>query len=118
MIHGIDSIRSVTRKLSNWKAPGPDGVVGFWFKMVSALPDVMAAKLQLCLSSGKVSLWMVKSRTLRIQNDPKKGTAASNYRPIACLPIIWKLLTGIFSDKIYDHLVDKELLPDEQNITP
>ena len=27
---------------------------------------------------------------------------------------MWKLLTGIFADKIYDHLVDKDLLPDEQ----
>ena len=56
----------------------------------------------------------MKGRTVLMQKDPKKGTIASNYRPIAGLPIMWKLLTGIFSDKIYDHLVDKDLLPDEQ----
>ena len=83
MIIDVDAVRSVTRKLSNWKAPGPDGVVGYWFKKVSALHEVMAAKLQLCLSSGKVPLWMVKGRTVLIQKDPKKGTVASNYRPIA-----------------------------------
>ena len=88
VIIDVDSIRSVTRKLSNWKVPGPDGVVGFCFMKVSALHDVMAAKLQLCLSSGKVPLWMVKGRTVLIQKDPKKGTFAGNYRPIACLPII------------------------------
>ena len=60
---------------------------------------------------------MIKGRTVFIQKDPKKGTVAGNYCPIACLPIIWKLLTGTFSDKIYDHLVDKDLLPDEQTIT-
>ena len=59
-------------------------------------------------------LWMVKGRTVLIQKDPKKGIAASNYRPIACLPIMWKILTGIFADKIYDHLAENDLLPDEQ----
>ena len=36
-----------------------------------------------------------------------------NYRPIACLPIMWKLLTGIFAEQIYDHLKDNNLLLDE-----
>ncbi len=49
-----------------------------------------------------------------IQKDPAKGKAADNYRPIACLPLIWKLLTGICADKIYDHLRDNNLLPEEQ----
>ena len=57
---------------------------------------------------------MVKGRTVLIQKDPAKGRAASNYRPIACLPLMWKLLTGIFAEKIYDHLHANSLLPDEQ----
>ena len=46
--------------------------------------------------------------------DKSKGTRVGNYRPIACLPIMWKVLTGIFADKIYDHLDENNLLPDEQ----
>ena len=53
-------------------------------------------------------------RIVLIQKDPSKGTVASNYRPIACLPIMWKLLTGMFAESIYDHLDDQKLLPDEQ----
>ena len=68
----------------------------------------------MCLENGKVPLWMVKGRTVLIQKDLKKGTVASFYRPIACLPIMWKLLTGMFSEKIYDHLDEQNLLPDEQ----
>ena len=66
----------------------------FGSKKVSALHDDMASMLQLCLASGKVPLWMVKGRTVLVQRDPKKETVASNYCPIACLPIMWKLLTG------------------------
>ena len=32
LIIDVDSVRAVVRKLSNWKAPGPDGAVRFWFK--------------------------------------------------------------------------------------
>ena len=45
LVIDVEAVRSVTRKLSNWKAPGPDGVVGFWFKKITALHDVMAIKL-------------------------------------------------------------------------
>ena len=110
----VEMVRSGVRRLSNWKAPGPYGVVGFWFKKLTSLHPVMAGKLQLCLENGKVPLWMVKGRTVLIQKDPSKGTVASNYRPIACLPIMWKLLTGMFAESIYDHLDDQKLLPEEQ----
>ena len=35
-------------------------------------------------------------------------------RPIACLPLMWKLLTSIFSETMYAHLSSQELLPNEQ----
>ena len=43
-----------------------------------------------------------------------KRTEVGNYRPIACLNLIWKFLTGIISDKLYDHLEENKLLPEEQ----
>ena len=42
------------------------------------------------------------------------GSIATNFRPITCLPLIWKLLTGILADELYQHLDSKELLPEEQ----
>ena len=35
------------------------------------------------------------------QKDKSKGNVASNYRPITCLPIMWKSLTGVIPDQIY-----------------
>ena len=34
-----------------------------------------------------------KRKTTLIQKDRKKGTAPNNYRPITCLPMMWKILT-------------------------
>ena len=53
-------------------------------------------------------------RTLLIMKDAKKGKVASNYRSVTCLPVMWKLLTGIFAEKIYNHLLQNTLLPNEQ----
>ena len=58
--------------------------------------------------------WMLKGRTVLIHKDPAKGTVPSNYRPIACLQLMWKLLTRIFADKIYDHLLMNSILSYEQ----
>ena len=39
----------------------------------------------------------------------------SNFRPIICLPLIWKLLTGILAEKLYEHLEKTNSLPWKQN---
>ena len=57
---------------------------------------------------------MTKGRTCLIQKDENKGNDVSNFRPITCLPLMWKLLTGILAEEVYTHLERKNLLPDEQ----
>ena len=44
--------------------------------------------------------WMTHGRTVLCQKDPRKGNTADNYRPITCLPLMWKLLTGVIADEI------------------
>lgn len=109
-----EDIRKCTSKMACWKAPGLDGVQGFWFKKLNSLHDRVSNHLQKCLETGNVPSWMVKGKTVLIMKDPRKGNDVGNYRPIACLPLMWKLLTGIFSEKIYDHLERSDLFVDEQ----
>ena len=53
-------------------------------------------------------------RAVLIQKNHAKGTKASIYRPTACLPLMWKLLLGIFADRVYTHLLDNQLFPEKQ----
>ena len=110
----IGVVKKGIGRMNNWRAPGPEMVRGFWFKKLGSLHLVLTDALKECVERGEVPEWMVKGRTVLLQKDPAKGRAASNYRPIACLPLMWKLLTGIFAEKIYDHLQTNSLLPDEQ----
>ena len=96
--------------MANWKAAGPDLVQGYWFKKLPGLQ----LHLQECVNQGNVPEWMVRGRTVLIQKDTTKGIQANNYRPIACLPIMWKLMTGIMGEKLYQHLETNGLLAYEQ----
>ena len=57
---------------------------------------------------------MAAGRTVLLLKDKSKGNEVSNYRPITCLPLMWKLLTSIVADEIYNHLVETDLLSEEQ----
>lgn len=97
--------------MANWRAAGPDLVQGYWFKMIHTR---LQEYLQDCIFQGNVPEWMIMGRRVLIQKDPAKGNQASNYRPIPRLPMIWKLLTEIMGEKLYQHVERDRLLVDEQ----
>ena len=109
----IDKLRAILRKIPNWTAPGPDNVQGFWLKSMKKLHERMALQLQECLDGRGIPEWMTKGRTVLLIKDKVKGNAVGNYRPIACLPIMWKVLTGIIAEYLYQHLHQSSLFPDE-----
>ena len=78
------------RKMPNWKALGPDGLHEFWLKKFTSLHQAMVKHLDDCIKTGDFPNWMLESRTVLIQKDARKGDAAGNYRPIACLNLLWK----------------------------
>ena len=44
--------------VSNWKAPGPDQVQGYWLKNFTSLHNGIEDQLQECVASGIVPSWM------------------------------------------------------------
>ena len=85
------------------KSPGPDLVQGFCLKNFSSLHKRVRLQVKECLDSGFVPSWLTRGRTSLLQKYKNKGNVASSYRPITCLPLIWKLWTGVISDQIYAH---------------
>ena len=108
------SLKKIIGRMPNWKSPGPDLVQGFWLKNFSSLHERVRLHLKECLDSGFVPSWLNRARTSLLQKDSSKDNVASNYRPITCLPLMWKLLTVVIADQIYPYLDQERLLPEEQ----
>ena len=109
-----ESLKKILGRMPNWKSPGPDLVQGFWLNNFSSLHGTVRSQLKECLDSGFVLSLLTKGRTALLQKDKSKSNIASNYRPITCFPLMWKLLSGVIADQIYGHLDQQKLLPEEQ----
>ena len=108
------NLKKILGRMPNWKSPGPDLVQGFWLKSFSSLHERVSLQLKECLHSGFVPRCLTRGRTSLLQKDQIKDNVASNYRPITCLPLMWKLLTSVIADQIYAHLGQEKLLPEKQ----
>ena len=55
-----------TKKISNWKTPGHDGIHGFWFKKFTAIHDRLALEMNRRLQDAQVPDWMTNGKTTLI----------------------------------------------------
>ena len=108
------SVKKQVKKMASWKSPGPDGLHGYWLKNFTTVHARLVEQLNEYPQHRMVPTWMTKGRTVLIIKDKEIGPAATKFRPITCLSLMWKLLTGVMSDEIYQHLESKRLLPSEQ----
>ena len=98
-----DDVETKLKSMPDWNGSGPDKIHGFWLRSFKAVHEVQVTVLNECIEEGDVPGWLVEVRTVLMLKDSKKGTEMGNYRPLACLNMIWKLLTGIIIGETYDH---------------
>ena len=85
-------IAQQSKKIANWRAPGPDGVQGYWFKNLSACHQRIADQLNEILKGDDIPERMTYGRTVFCLKNPSRGGVVDNFRPISCLPLMWKLM--------------------------
>lgn len=107
-------VEQAIRKSGSWKAPGLDGIANFWLKKLPVLHSHIARSYNNIIEQpDSIPTWLTQGITFLLPkndetHDPK------NYRPITCLPTLYKILTSVLSEKIYFHLEQHSLLPSEQ----
>ena len=85
----VEKIRKKCRKIPNWKAPGRDGVQGYWIKNLSSLDERVSSQMnRILMGEDDLPEWMTRGRTVPCQKNPKKGKTADHYRPITCFPLM------------------------------
>ena len=91
VVISVEKARKQCRKMPNWKAPGKDGIQGYWIKNLSNLHERIAIQMnKILMGKDSPPAWMTHGRTVLFQKDPRRGNVAENYRPITCLPLMWK----------------------------
>ena len=106
--------RRALRKARSWKSPGRDGIHCFWWKSFRNDASLLWELVKGVLDS-RVSIpdWLVMGRTVLI---PKRGCQGlpERYRPITCLNTFYKLLTGVVTAILEQHVVQNGILPPQQ----
>ena len=93
----------------------PDGVQGYSLKNFPALHERISTQMDGMINNEmNIPKWMKTGKTILCQKDPGKGNAVDNYRPFSGLPLLWKLMTGIIANSVYEYLEMYKLLPVEQ----
>ena len=70
----IRMVKQQVKKIPSWKAPGPDGVQGFWVKKLTSLHERIATQLNDLITNVKeIPLWMTTGKTVLCQKARQRG---------------------------------------------
>lgn len=109
-----NDINETTKRTHNWKSPGIDNIHNFWYKKLICIHSKMAALFNEILECpSKIPTFLMQGMTYLIQKDPNICNV-SNYRPITCLPTIYKIFTSIISHKINQHCIANNIITIQQ----
>ena len=109
-----EDIKDITDKLHNWKSPGIDKIHNFWFKQLTFLHSSLAKNISEIISGHQnIPEFIATGITYML---PKKSFSIqpSEYRPITCLPTIYKIITLLITQKINTHIENNNIIAEEQ----
>ena len=110
-----EQVLKAVNKTLNWKAPGQDKIQNFWYKQFTATHKHLAKCYTYLLTyPEQMPEFMTYGVTYLLPKTAEPSENPAKYRPITCLPTVYKILTSILTEKIYSHLDNNKLLDEEQ----
>ncbi|KAI5731489.1 hypothetical protein M8J77_010820 [Diaphorina citri] len=110
----LDDVTSTIKRTINWKSGGIDHIQNFWWKYFpSTHIYLMQFFNEFIENPDTIPEILTKGKTVLVfkKGDPKQS---QNYRPITCLLTIYKIFTSIIKSKVYQHVIDNNILAWEQ----
>ncbi|CAH0732035.1 unnamed protein product, partial [Brenthis ino] len=109
-----EQIKHSLSKMLNWKAPGQDKVQNYYLKYFTKMHDHLAMLYTRVLKwEEPLEDWLTTGKVILIPKNEDTENP-KNWRPIACLPSMYKLLTSILSDQLYAHCLGNNIMAPEQ----
>ncbi|CAF1657578.1 unnamed protein product [Adineta ricciae] len=107
--------QEVIKNLKPWKASGPDGIQGFWWKSFPSANTYLHKLVYHHLTTGTPlpQGWIANGRTVLLYKAGSRDDP-SNFRPITCLNTCYKILTGYIAIYMSRYINERNMLPIEQ----
>jgi hypothetical protein len=87
-------VAEVLRVTINWKVPGRDQIANIWLKQLTANHTYLATFFNRHIEEGQIPDRLTTGVTILIPKN-KNAEKPKNYRPITCLPKIYKIITSV-----------------------
>lgn len=97
-------VTNQVKRIKNWHLL--ERINSWLLAQKSNLYPIIAKQLNQLFRKGDISNWLI-GKMYMIQEVPSIGTTPGNYKPITCLPTMFKLFIGIIVDNIYIYLEEK-----------
>lgn len=111
----LADVQKAISRTHSWKAPGRDKLQNYWLKKFTATHEKLAQLLlHLLQNPEETPQFLTSGITYLLPKTTTPSADPARYRPITCLPTLYKLLTATIADKIYQHLQKNNLLDEEQ----
>jgi len=85
-------VADTLRTTLNWKAPGREQIANFWLKQPTATHKHSAALFNKLIEENQIPEWLMAGVAFLIPKNENTENP-KNYRPVTCLPTIYKLMT-------------------------
>nr|CAI5864221.1 unnamed protein product [Callosobruchus analis] len=109
-----EELAKTIKHTHNWKCPGVDNVQNFWYKQFSTTYEMLAGQINEAIRQpNRLPKFLTQGITyIKPKNADTKNPA--NYRPITCLPTLYKIITATICRSIEQHLTQNNILTEEQ----
>lgn len=98
----------------NWKAPGIDNIHNFWYKKFTSTHRIITQHMNTIIQNPEAMPEFYTTGITYLLPKNELTTNPANYRPITCLPTIYKILTACISKLIYEHCENNDILYEQQ----
>ena len=110
----ISEVKSKIKSFGFWKSPGIDSLQNYWWhKFPASHNQLTKIYNEMLRNPDDIPTWIFKGITRLVPKTTDTKNPA-NYRPITCLPIVYKILSSILTSRMVEHLQTNNLIPEEQ----
>lgn len=107
-------VKITTKKTHNWKATGNDNIHNFYLKYFSCTHSYLAKAFNEFIQKPEAIPSFLTSGITYLKPKDSDTKNPSKYRPITCLPNIYKVFTSIIATRLYEHCQSNNIMGIEQ----